>query len=267
MLSIARADVVQKATADLAAQLELRNKEVVTELETTAKSLGFGIRAVQGGVQTFPILHGKPVSAEQFAALDESTKRALGEAEGALTTEVERSAQLVKQASATFEAAREEAFGQAAAALIDTTMKALIDAFAPYGEAPKSSSYLGARGVRRSRRTGKISSQRRRASGRGGRATTSTRDVDPDARHAPEPLPREPLRRRTTPRPRPPVLYETNPTYPNLFGYPRVRRARFGALLTDFTRIRAGVLHRASGGVLVVARGGPASPTRSSGSA
>jgi predicted ATP-dependent protease len=49
----------------------------------------------------------------------------------------------------------------------------------------------------------------------------------------------------------PPVVYETNPTYPNLFGYLE-RRARFGALLTDFTRIRAGSLHRASGGVLVV---------------
>jgi len=48
-----------------------------------------------------------------------------------------------------------------------------------------------------------------------------------------------------------PVLYDTNPTYPNLFGYLE-RRARFGALLTDFTRIRAGSLHKASGGVLVV---------------
>ncbi len=49
----------------------------------------------------------------------------------------------------------------------------------------------------------------------------------------------------------PPVIYDTNPTYPNLFGYLE-RRARFGALLTDFTRIRAGSLHSASGGVLVV---------------
>jgi len=48
-----------------------------------------------------------------------------------------------------------------------------------------------------------------------------------------------------------PVVYDTNPTYPNLFGYLE-RRARFGALLTDFTRIRAGSLHKASGGVLVV---------------
>jgi predicted ATP-dependent protease len=47
------------------------------------------------------------------------------------------------------------------------------------------------------------------------------------------------------------VVYETNPTYPKLFGYLE-RRARMGALVTDFTRIRPGSLHRASGGVLVV---------------
>src|SRR5207302_5025123 len=112
------------AQAELARQLEARNKAVITELETTAKSLGFGIRAVQGGVQTFPILHGKPVSAEQFDVLDESTKRALAEAEERLTNEVGKAAQLVKHASATFEAAREEAFGRAASALVDATRKA-----------------------------------------------------------------------------------------------------------------------------------------------
>ncbi len=51
-----------------------------------------------------------------------------------------------------------------------------------------------------------------------------------------------------------PVVYDTNPTYPSLFGYLE-RRARYGALLTDFTRIRAGSLHKASGGVLVVRAG------------
>jgi predicted ATP-dependent protease len=244
MPSIARADVVQKATADLASQLEKRNKEVVTELETTAKSLGFGIRAVQGGVQTFPILHGKPVSAEQFAALDESTKRALGEAEGQLTTEVERSAQLVKQAGATFEAAREEAFGQAASALIDTTMKALVDAFAPYGSDVVA--YLERAGLAlkddwEDLLQGESTEEE---------SDDPTRDVDPE--HATR-LSRFRVNLFVSNEPGAPapVLYETNPTYPNLFGYLE-RRARFGALLTDFTRIRAGVLHRASGGVLVV---------------
>jgi predicted ATP-dependent protease len=48
-----------------------------------------------------------------------------------------------------------------------------------------------------------------------------------------------------------PVVIEDNPTYPNLVG--RIEhRAEFGAMVTDFTQIRAGALHRANGGYLVV---------------
>jgi len=41
------------------------------------------------------------------------------------------------------------------------------------------------------------------------------------------------------------------PSFPNMFGYLE-RRARFGALLTDFLRIRSGALSHASGGYLLV---------------
>ena len=48
-----------------------------------------------------------------------------------------------------------------------------------------------------------------------------------------------------------PVVYEDNPTQSNLVG--RVEQvAQLGALLTDFTLIRPGALHRASGGYLVL---------------
>jgi len=48
-----------------------------------------------------------------------------------------------------------------------------------------------------------------------------------------------------------PVILEMNPTYSNLFG--RIEQeARFGALVTDFTLIRSGALHRANGGYLVL---------------
>ncbi|MDI6710411.1 MAG: ATP-binding protein [Bacillota bacterium] len=48
-----------------------------------------------------------------------------------------------------------------------------------------------------------------------------------------------------------PVVIEVNPTMPNLVG--RVEReAQFGALVTDFSMIRAGALHRANGGYLVI---------------
>ncbi len=48
-----------------------------------------------------------------------------------------------------------------------------------------------------------------------------------------------------------PVIYEDHPTHGNLLG--RVEhRSEFGALVTDFTLITAGALHRANGGYLVV---------------
>ena len=48
-----------------------------------------------------------------------------------------------------------------------------------------------------------------------------------------------------------PIVIENNPTYANLVG--RIeRRAQFGALITDFTMIRAGSLAKANGGYLVL---------------
>jgi lon-related putative ATP-dependent protease len=48
-----------------------------------------------------------------------------------------------------------------------------------------------------------------------------------------------------------PVLYEDNPTYSNLAGALE-HVAMMGALLTDFTLIKAGALHRANGGYLLL---------------
>ncbi|NLF03323.1 MAG: AAA family ATPase, partial [Anaerolineales bacterium] len=48
-----------------------------------------------------------------------------------------------------------------------------------------------------------------------------------------------------------PVIVELNPTYNNLFGHVD-KAAQFGMLITDFTRIRDGALHRANGGYIVI---------------
>ncbi|HEY9052579.1 MAG TPA: ATP-binding protein, partial [Gammaproteobacteria bacterium] len=48
-----------------------------------------------------------------------------------------------------------------------------------------------------------------------------------------------------------PVIYEDNPTYQNLIG--RIEHlAQFGTLLTDFSLIKAGALHKANGGYLIL---------------
>jgi lon-related putative ATP-dependent protease len=48
-----------------------------------------------------------------------------------------------------------------------------------------------------------------------------------------------------------PVIYETNPTYQNLFGKIEYRGS-FGSYMTDFTFIKSGVLHQANGGYLIL---------------
>lgn len=48
-----------------------------------------------------------------------------------------------------------------------------------------------------------------------------------------------------------PVVLESNPTYENLFGRIEYSQVQ-GSVQTDFTQIRAGALHRANGGVLVL---------------
>jgi lon-related putative ATP-dependent protease len=48
-----------------------------------------------------------------------------------------------------------------------------------------------------------------------------------------------------------PVVYESNPSLPNLLG--RIEHvAQFGALITDYSMIRPGALHRANGGYLIL---------------
>jgi len=48
-----------------------------------------------------------------------------------------------------------------------------------------------------------------------------------------------------------PVVFEDNPTYHNLIG--RIEhRTEYGTMVTDFTQIRAGALHRANGGYLAI---------------
>lgn len=48
-----------------------------------------------------------------------------------------------------------------------------------------------------------------------------------------------------------PVVVEANPTYYNLFGAVEYR-SHMGVMVTDFTMIRAGALHRANGGYLIL---------------
>lgn len=48
-----------------------------------------------------------------------------------------------------------------------------------------------------------------------------------------------------------PVIFESNPTYSNLFGKFEYKSA-FGTVVTDFTMIKSGALHQANGGYIII---------------
>jgi predicted ATP-dependent protease len=243
--AVVEGEEFKRAQTQLASELEAKNRAVIHELESLAKTLGFGVRPVHGGVQTFPILHGKPVSAEQFDVLDDSTKRALTDSEEKLTREVEKAAQRVRAQSARYDAAREVAFSKAAGVIIESAMKDVQRSFGHLGEGVRN--WLG---------------RVQRELVEDWADFVEIDDEDEQEKRSREEKEDPELATRlnrfkvnllvsNSPNAPAPVVYETNPTYPSLFGYLE-RRARFGALLTDFTRVRAGSLHKASGGVLVV---------------
>jgi len=237
-----------KAQGKLASELEAKNRAVIHQIESLAKTMGFGVRPVHGGVQTFPILHGKPVSAEQFDVLDESTKKALTQSEERLTREVEKAAQLVRAQSAGFEAAREEAFSKAAASTIHREMKAVVAELTPLGD--EVVAWLERVREALAEDWDDLVELDEDHPEQQARTREGEERDDPELATRLNRFKVNPLVTHQPGSPAP-VVYDTNPTYPSLFGYLE-RRARFGALLTDFTRIRAGSLHKASGGVLVV---------------
>ncbi len=246
--SVVDGEEFKRAQSKLSSEFEAKNRAVIHQLESLAKTFGFGVRPVHGGVQTFPILHGKPVSAEQFDVLDESTKRALTESEDELTREVEKAARLVRVQSAKFEVAREEVFSKAASKAIDAATDGVLKDLAPLGNEVRAWLERVRRALAEDWDDLVQAGDAEEAHEQEQRSREDRDDPELATR-----LNRFKVNLLVTHEPGTPapVVYDTNPTYPSLFGYLE-RRARFGALLTDFTRIRAGSLHKASGGVLIV---------------
>ena len=240
---------VREAEVALARELASKNKQVVADLESFAKNLSFGVKLVPGGVQTFPILHGKPVSAEQFEVLDESTRRTLADAELKLSTAVEDAAKRIHEMTDAVNAASDDAMQKAAEQMIAEEMAPLAEEF---NTVPTITEYVD-EAVEELVHDWQDFVEPAPPEEEAGSESAEAEDA-----HVGNPE----IAKRTSrfdinvfltndPEGAAPVVFEPNPSFPNLFGYLE-RRAKFGTLVTDFMRIRSGSLSKASGGYLVL---------------
>lgn len=238
---LSEAEDVQRSQARINVELESKTREIVQGLEASARHHGFGVRNVQGVFQTFPILHGKPLSAEQFDVLDESTKRVLQGSADRVTREVERAARRMRAQNAQLNAEQDAAVARAAGQLVQREMRDLFERFA--GLSSEVARYLR---------------QVRQALSESWRELVDGDDDDDDHHHGedsqrPASLDRFRVNVLVTHRAHSaaPVVFESNPTGSRLFGYVG-RRAQYGALVSDFLHIKPGAMHRAIGGVLIL---------------
>jgi lon-related putative ATP-dependent protease len=220
--------------------LENQRKQLIDELSSKAQREGFVIQTTPIGILLVPVLDGKPLSEEEMLAMPQKTKDKINEKREKLETEFRSTMrQLIDMERR-----------------IHETLKKLNKEVALYALGNQVESLM----------------EKYRANSE---VTTYLKEVENEIlenlqqfirrgeseQQLPFPMPwmkEEPYKKyevnliidnsNTTGAP---VVVETNPTYQNLLGRTE-KEAQFGALTTDFSMIRAGAIHRANGGYLIV---------------
>jgi lon-related putative ATP-dependent protease len=210
---------------------------ILQELDTKATGEGFILNISPTGLMIFPGKEGKPLSEEELKTLNDEERERLRQKSTQLHTVMNEAIRKIRKMEKEYQEKEKKLDQDVALYIVGHHMEELREKFK---ELPQVISYLN--------------------------------DVQEDVLKNIEDLKKRPGAPSPFPFPLPepsftqyqvnvfvdhsetngaPVVFENNPTYSNLFGAVE-RRAQFGALVTDFTLIRAGSLQRANGGYLVL---------------
>ncbi|MGE5176159.1 MAG: Lon protease family protein [Hyphomicrobiales bacterium] len=228
--------------------LEARRGRVFGRLRERAEAAGFSIESTPVGIVIVPVKNGKPLEEEEFQALPADVKDGMKKRREGLEEELKAALREVRSVSREAQERLRELNRRVALYLVGGLIDDLSEKYKAIPELVEHLRAVQGDVVER------IDTFRAGAAGAGS-----------DEEGAPGPLPLLLRRQRDLPYRRyevnvivdheghegAPVVVELHPTHANLFG--RIEReSELGAIFTDFTMIRAGSLHRASGGFLVL---------------
>jgi len=224
----------------VAKRLDARRKELLTQLNESAKKQGFLFQVTPMGILMVPIVDGKPLSDEEFLALNPKTREKIQERREKLEVEVSTVSRQLRDIEKEL---KEQLLKLNRDVALYAIGHPISDLMEKYKDLPEVIAYL--------------------------------KEVQEDLVGNFDQFRREPSAQQPFPFPVPwmrevqfrkyevnviadnstlkgaPVVIELNPTYGNLFGKIE-KEAQFGALTTDFTMIIGGSLHKANGGYLVL---------------
>ncbi len=223
-------------------EFQKRQKELFSAVEEEAESKGFSIKRTVGGFFIVPVKKtGEPLSEEEFQGLDENTKKKIEEIGKLLQEKLDDVVRTLKAGEKLVSELLKKLEREAALSVLGS----LIDELkTKYSENKKLLDYLDA--VKED-------------------VLENLEDFKATQEEAAPPMPFMKMQKQE---PRfnkyevnvivnnanskgAPCVFETNPTYYNLFG--RIEhKFQYGVAVTDFTMIKAGSLHKANGGYLVI---------------
>ncbi len=232
----------------LGRELDGQRTERFRELDAFVRAQGFSLVRTPMGLVVAPVKDGQPLTQEQFQALSAAEQEAFGERGQALQESLERTMRQIQELEAAAQARLNSLDQEIAAAAIRPFFEKLSEGYANW---PDVIAYLTGMEAHIAARTDDFKTNPGEAAEEG---DANAGRVPPWLRpQAGSPYDRYRLNVIVDNKDLQgaPVVLETNPTYINLIG--RVeQRAEFGTLVTDYRLIKAGALHRANGGYLVL---------------
>jgi lon-related putative ATP-dependent protease len=227
--------------AEVHQAFEGTRREIIDALSTKAKEEGFILQFSQVGMVIVPATEeGQPMSQEELSQLPDEKKKALREKSDQLQKQMNDAIKEIRKAETSFREKHSKLDAEIAMYVVGHLMETLEEQFKDENEVLE---YL--KEVQEDILDN---------------IDDFKKKPEPQQQAAPFPVPPKEVTFRkydinilidNSDTKGAPVIIESNPSYPNLFGSIE-RQAYFGALFTDFTMIKPGALHKANGGYLVL---------------
>lgn len=214
--------------------------KLYTELEKLAKTKDFIIKSTRMGIETIPVLDGRSLTERDYGKLSEPDRTVIEGKRAELEPEVLDFARKVrgidKETAEQLEKLRDSIGEQIVSALMAPMLE-------EYGEFPEIAAFLEE--IRDDIKENLLEFVEDDAPTEGQEPTYSEETKDKFNKYKINVFVDNSKSDRA------PVIIEDNPTYYNLFGKIE-KNVEHGMYLTDFTMIKAGAIHRANGGYLVL---------------
>ena len=220
--------------------LEKQRKELIDKLNARAQEEGFVIQTTPVGLLLIPVIKGKPVAEEELVTLPQKTKEEIQEKRERLESELRNTMRQFFDMERRIHDEIKKLNRDVALYAIGHLVDDLIE---KYKETTEVTAYL--RDVQNDILDNLAQFIK------GGEAQPQLPFPMPWMREAPFKKYEVNVVVDNSGFKGAPVIMELNPTYQNLIGRTE-KEAQFGALITDFTMIRGGAMHKANHGYLIV---------------